>query len=108
MTPRSFSSKRSFKFLLRPKPDVLLVVDIDDVPPRLPRHLLAPCPDLVVVEAHPQSEGLGHLAVQVEEVLEESVVKDAHLAVLCVSQDDLLGTEFCILTPNPSYRLVIV
>ena len=87
---------------------MLLVVDIDNVSTRLSRHLLAPGPDLVVVEAHPKSEWLGDLAVQVEQVLEESVVKDAHRAVLSVSRDDLLGTEFCILTPNPSYRLGIV
>ena len=67
---------------------MLVLVHIEDVPRRwlgaacLPGDLLTPSSDLLIVEAHPESEGLRDLAVQLEQILEESVVENTHLTEL--------------------------
>ena len=67
---------------------MLVLVHIEDVPCRwlgaacLPGDLLTPSSDLLIVEAHPESEGLRDLAVQLEQILEESVVENTHLTEL--------------------------
>ena len=75
-------------FDLRIEPHMFGVLHTDNVPRvltrdlglSLGRHLLTSLPDLLIVEAHPQPGWLADLALQVEQVVEERVVENTHLA----------------------------
>ena len=66
---------------------MLPIIHIDNVTrvltrgltPSLPSDLLTSLPDLLVVDADPQPGGLGDVALQVEEIMEQRVLENTHL-----------------------------